>query len=174
MHPVREERVMAGNGTIGLELAEELPDADAVVVPWGGGGLFTGIASALAALRPEMKVWAAEPETAAAVSAALAAGAPADADFTPRSSTEPAPGWSCPICGSGPGRCSQVPSPSRSAIRPPCASSQSAHASSRRAPGRSRSRRSRPHPGPQARLHRLRRNIDSDRLAAILRGETPT
>jgi threonine dehydratase len=83
VHPVREERVMAGNGTIGLELAEELPDADAVVVPWGGGGLFTGIASALAALRPEMKVWAAEPETAAAVSAALAAGAPADADFTP-------------------------------------------------------------------------------------------
>ena len=43
---------MAGNGTIGLELAEELPDADAVLVPWGGGGLFTGIASALAALRP--------------------------------------------------------------------------------------------------------------------------
>ena len=83
VHPVREERVMAGNGTIGLELAEELPDADAVVVPWGGGGLFTGIASALAALRPETKVWAAEPETAAAVSAALAAGAPADADFTP-------------------------------------------------------------------------------------------
>jgi threonine dehydratase len=83
VHPVREERVMAGNGTIGLELAEELPDADAVVVPWGGGGLFTGIASALAALRPKTKVWAAEPETAAAVSAALAAGAPAEAEFTP-------------------------------------------------------------------------------------------
>ena len=52
IHPVQDERVMAGNGTIGLELAEELPDADAVLVPWGGGGLFTGIASALAALRP--------------------------------------------------------------------------------------------------------------------------
>ena len=44
---------MAGNGTIGLELAEDLPDADTVLVPWGGGGLFTGIASALAALRPD-------------------------------------------------------------------------------------------------------------------------
>ena len=46
---------MAGNGTIGLELAEDLPDVDAVLVPWGGGGLFTGIASALAALRPEAR-----------------------------------------------------------------------------------------------------------------------
>ena len=53
VHPVQDERVMAGNGTIGIELAEELPDADAVLVPWGGGGLFTGIASALAALRPD-------------------------------------------------------------------------------------------------------------------------
>jgi threonine dehydratase len=83
VHPVREPRVMAGNGTIGLEVAEELPEADAVVVPWGGGGLFTGIASALAALRPETKVWAAEPETAAGVSAALAAGEPREAEFTP-------------------------------------------------------------------------------------------
>ena len=83
VHPVRDELVMAGNGTIGLELAEELPDADAVVVPWGGGGLFTGIASALAAVRPETRVWAAEPETAAAVGAALAAGEPREADFTP-------------------------------------------------------------------------------------------
>ena len=53
VHPVQDERVMAGNGTIGIEVAEELPDADAVLVPWGGGGLFTGIASALAALRPD-------------------------------------------------------------------------------------------------------------------------
>ena len=83
VHPVADERVMAGNGTIGLELAEQLPDADAVVVPWGGGGLFTGIASALAALRPETRVYAAEPETAAAVGAALAAGEPSEAPFTP-------------------------------------------------------------------------------------------
>ena len=83
VHPVANERVMAGNGTIGLELAEQLPDADAVVVPWGGGGLFTGIASALAALRPDTRAYVAEPETAAAVSAALAAGEPREAAFTP-------------------------------------------------------------------------------------------
>jgi threonine dehydratase len=83
VHPAREERVIAGSGTIGLELAEELPDADAVVAPWGGGGLFTGIASALAALRPATKVWAAEPETATAVSTALAAGEPREAPFMP-------------------------------------------------------------------------------------------
>ena len=79
VHPVLNERVMAGNGTIGLELAEQLPDADAVLVPWGGGGLFTGIASALAALRPETKVYAIQPETGAAVTAALEAGEPHEA-----------------------------------------------------------------------------------------------
>ena len=81
VHPVQDAAVMAGNGTIGLELAEDLPDADAVLVPWGGGGLFTGIASALAALRPETKVHAVQPETGAAVSAALAAGRPVEAPF---------------------------------------------------------------------------------------------
>ena len=79
VHPVQDERVIAGNGTIGLELAEDLPDADAVLVPWGGGGLFTGIASALAALRPETRVYAVQPETGAAVTAALAAGEPSEA-----------------------------------------------------------------------------------------------
>jgi threonine dehydratase len=79
VHPVQDERVMAGNGTIGLELAEELPDADAVLVPWGGGGLFSGIASALAALRPDARVYAVQPETGAAVTAALAAGEPREA-----------------------------------------------------------------------------------------------
>ncbi len=83
VHPVQDERVMAGNGTIGLELVEELPDADAVLVPWGGGGLFTGIASALAALRPDTKVFAVQPETGAAVTAALAAGEPRDAAYAP-------------------------------------------------------------------------------------------
>jgi threonine dehydratase len=79
VHPVQDERVMAGNGTIGLELAEQLPDADAVLVPWGGGGLFTGIASALAQVRPATRVYAVQPATGAAVSAALAADAPAEA-----------------------------------------------------------------------------------------------
>ncbi len=80
VHPVQDERVMAGNGTIGLELAEDLPEADAVLVPWGGGGLFTGIASALAAVAPGMRVYAVQPETGAAVTAALEAGEPRDAD----------------------------------------------------------------------------------------------
>ncbi len=52
VHPVEDEPVMAGNGTIGLEVLEDLPDADAVVIPYGGGGLTAGIASAVKALRP--------------------------------------------------------------------------------------------------------------------------
>ncbi len=52
VHPVEDDAVMAGNGTIGLELVEDLPAFDAVVTPWGGGGLTTGIASAVKALRP--------------------------------------------------------------------------------------------------------------------------
>ena len=72
VHPVQDEPVMAGNGTIGLELAEQLPGADVVLVPWGGGGLFTGIASALAAVLPGTKMFAAEPETGAPVAAELA------------------------------------------------------------------------------------------------------
>jgi threonine dehydratase len=79
VHPVQNELVMAGNGTIGLEIAEDLPEADAVLVPWGGGGLFTGIASALAAVQPETSVYAVQPETGAAVTAALEAGEPRDA-----------------------------------------------------------------------------------------------
>ena len=83
VHPVQDELVMAGNGTIGLELAEQLPEADTVLVPWGGGGLFTGIASALAALRPNANVYAVEPATGAPLTAALAAGEPVPIDYTP-------------------------------------------------------------------------------------------
>jgi threonine dehydratase len=83
VHPVQEELVMAGNGTIGLEVAEQLPEVDTVLVPWGGGGLFTGIASALAALRPDAKAYAVEPETAAPLTAALAAGEPVPIDYRP-------------------------------------------------------------------------------------------
>jgi len=72
VHPVQDERVMAGNGTIGLELAEDLPELDAVLIPWGGGGLFTGVASALAALSPATRLYAVEPETGAPLAAALA------------------------------------------------------------------------------------------------------
>lgn len=76
VHPVEDEPVMAGNGTIGLELLEDLPDVDTVVVPWGGGGLLVGIASAVKALRPETEIRAAELETAAPLAASLAAGEP--------------------------------------------------------------------------------------------------
>lgn len=72
VHPVRDPPVIAGNGTIGLELVEQLPEIDAVLIPWGGGGLTTGIASALRALSPETRVIVCEPETGAPVSAALA------------------------------------------------------------------------------------------------------
>lgn len=81
--PAAEETVMAGNGTIGLELAEDAPEFDTVVIPWGGGGLTTGIASALEALRPEVRVVTAEPETGAPLAAAFAAGEPREIAFTP-------------------------------------------------------------------------------------------
>ena len=80
VHPVQDPAVMAGNGTIGLEILEDLPDPDAVVIPYGGG-LTTGIASAVKALRPGTKIITAEPDTAAAMAAALAAGHPADVDY---------------------------------------------------------------------------------------------
>ena len=81
IHPVDDDAVMAGNGTIGLELLEELPDLDAVVVPFGGGGLLVGIASALKAQRPEVRVVSVEPETGAVAAASLAAGGPIEIDY---------------------------------------------------------------------------------------------
>ena len=69
---------MAGNGTIGLEVLEDLPDVDAVVIPYGGGGLTAGIASAVKALRPETKVFTVEPETGAPFAASFAAGSAAE------------------------------------------------------------------------------------------------
>jgi threonine dehydratase len=81
VHPVQDPAVMAGNGTIGLEILQDLPDPDAIVIPYGGGGLTTGIASAIKALRPATKVITAEPDTAAAMAAAFAAGHPVDVDY---------------------------------------------------------------------------------------------
>jgi threonine dehydratase len=72
---------MAGNGTIGLEILDDLPDPDAVVIPYGGGGLTVGIASAVRALRPDVRVYTAEPATGAALAAALAAGEPVDVEY---------------------------------------------------------------------------------------------
>lgn len=83
IHPVSDPRVVAGNGTIGLEIIEDLPDVDAVVVPYGGGGLSSGIATAIRALKPGTKVYTAEPETGAAFAAAHHAGAPIEVPYTP-------------------------------------------------------------------------------------------
>src|SRR5256714_3151493 len=83
VHPVEDDAVMAGNGTIGLELCEDLDGFDAVVVPWGGGGVTTRIASAVKALRPGVRIVTAEPETAAPLAAALQAGGPVEIDFRP-------------------------------------------------------------------------------------------
>jgi threonine dehydratase len=76
VHPVQDRDVMAGNGTIGIEILEDLPDPDAILVPFGGGGLSVGIASAVRALNPKVPVFAVEPEPAAALTASLAAGEP--------------------------------------------------------------------------------------------------
>lgn len=83
IHPVSDRAVMAGNGTIALEILEDLPDVDAVVIPFGGGGLSCGIASAVRALRPQAKVYACEVETAAPLYAAIQAGGPAPIDYRP-------------------------------------------------------------------------------------------
>ncbi len=83
VHPVDDPLVMAGNGTIGLELLEQDDRFDAIVVPYGGGGLLTGIASAVKAARPAVKIYAAEPETGAPVTATLAAGTPTAVDYSP-------------------------------------------------------------------------------------------
>lgn len=82
VHPVSDPAVIAGNGTIGLEIVEDLPDVRAVVVPFGGGGLSCGIATALRALRPEARVYAAEVDTAAPLAASLRAGRPVDVAYT--------------------------------------------------------------------------------------------
>ena len=81
IHAFDDTHVMAGNGTIALEVLEDLPDVDAIVIPWGGGGLTCGIASVLRELRPACKVFTAEVATAAPLAASLAAGAPAEVDY---------------------------------------------------------------------------------------------
>ena len=76
IHPVSDVAVMAGNGTIGLEILEDLSDVNTVLVPFGGGGLSCGIATAVRSLRPEVRVFGCEVETAAPLAAALTAGGP--------------------------------------------------------------------------------------------------
>ena len=83
VHAFSDPAVMAGNGTIGLEILEDLPDVDAIVVPYGGGGLSCGIASAVRSMKPAIKVYAAEVDTAAPLAASWSAGKPVEVETTP-------------------------------------------------------------------------------------------
>ena len=107
VHPVLDDAVMAGNGTIGLELAEDLDEIDTVLIPWGGGGLTTGIASALAAREPAhagARLRAGDGRAARRLARGRRAGR--GRTTRRRSSTAPAARRCCPRCGSAPGRCS--------------------------------------------------------------------
>jgi threonine dehydratase len=81
IHAFDDLDVMAGNGTIGLELLEDLPDVEGVVIPWGGGGLSCGIAAVLRALAPRVRIYAAEIESGAPLAASLAAGEPRTVEY---------------------------------------------------------------------------------------------
>jgi len=81
VHPVSDPAVMAGNATIALEILEDLPDVEAIVVPFGGGGLSCGIAAAVKAVAPHVEVFACEVETAAPLAASLAAGRPVRIEY---------------------------------------------------------------------------------------------
>ena len=76
VHPFDDDDFICGNGTVALEILEDVPDADAVIAAIGGGGLLSGIGCVMRALRPGAKIYAAEPETAAPLAASLAAGRP--------------------------------------------------------------------------------------------------
>ena len=83
VHPVADPDVIAGNGTIGLEIREDVPEVDTIVVPFGGGGLSSGIATAVRGSKPETKVMAAEVSTAAPLAPSLDAGSPQTVDYVP-------------------------------------------------------------------------------------------
>lgn len=83
IHAFDDPDVMAGNGTIGLEILEDLPDVETIFVPWGGGGLACGIASAVKAQRPNVRIVAVEAETGAPLTASLKAGHPVTVDWRP-------------------------------------------------------------------------------------------
>jgi len=91
VHPFDAPAVIAGQGTVGLELAADAPDVTDVLVSIGGGGLISGVAAALRARLPGVRVWGVETEGADAMSRALAAGAPVPTDLTSIVSTLSAP-----------------------------------------------------------------------------------
>jgi threonine dehydratase len=76
VHPFDDDRFISGNGTIALEIVDDLPEVDAVIAPLGGGGLLAGVACALRQLRPDARVYAAEPETASPLAASFEADRP--------------------------------------------------------------------------------------------------
>ena len=76
VHPFDDHNFIAGHATMGLEILEDSPDTAAIIGSIGGGGLITGVASAVKALRPEIKIWGAEPETAAPAALSFAEGSP--------------------------------------------------------------------------------------------------
>ncbi len=76
VHPFDDHNFIAGHGTMGLEILEDAPETAVVVAAIGGGGLITGLGSAVKALKPDVKVWGSEPETAAPFARSLAAGLP--------------------------------------------------------------------------------------------------
>jgi len=86
VHPFNDEAVVAGQGTVALEILEDLPAVDVVIVPVGGGGLVSGVATAIKARRPDARVIAVEPETSAALHEGLSAGS--SVPVTPRSAAD--------------------------------------------------------------------------------------
>ena len=178
IHAFDDLQVMAGNGTIGLEILEDLPDVDAVVIPWGGGGLASGIGAAIRALAPACRVYAAEAETGAPLAAALAAGAPTTVDIGRPSSTASAAGSVFPamlaraqamLDGSLVSSIEEIAGCHASSSPNALASSPKA-----RAPAASRPRS----PGRAGRGKVVcvvsGGNIDADRLVAILGGRLPS
>ena len=169
---------MAGNGTIGLELLEDLPDLDAVVVPWGGGGLTCGIASALRALKPGVRIYSVEPETGAPMARSFAAGEslPVDdyrASFVDGSGSKALlpKMWEL---GRGPDRRRTRLDARRDRRRG--AHARRARAGRRRGRRRARARRRRSRAAPAAGSVACivsGGNIDAERLRSALAGETP-
>ena len=83
VHPFSDGGIIAGNGTIGLEILEDLPGVELVLVPFGGGGLSIGIATAIVAKRPRVGVYGVEPETASPLAASFSAGSAQEVDRVP-------------------------------------------------------------------------------------------
>ncbi|MFG1912239.1 threonine/serine dehydratase [Kribbella sp. NPDC048928] len=95
VHPFDDEDVITGHGSLGLELLADRPDLDTVLVPVGGGGLISGVATAVKLLKPEIRVIGIEPEQADVVSRSLAAGSPQKLP----SARSIADGLAAPVCG---------------------------------------------------------------------------